>query len=543
MHKSLRFTYIISIILAITISASGMSKLVTIKFHSLRACDAWGRVGLPNPERGFRYETRIGEDETSTNRLFSPSKSVAPHVPPGAVFTDERWILGMERWRPFGVTVMQAYCYLTEYNNRLISKHKLSLIKRSLQRVRERGYKVILRFAYEKDMSARNGASPELMLKHIEQLKPILNEYADVIFAMYAGFFGAWGEWHSDRYTDNHDFVTRGEIVKALCDATPNDCPILIRTPKALLGILNSPYFNKGRGKYRHKFGLNNDAFLAEDFVKGEFTPKATEHNRKLYEFVLKSAPFMLIEGELFWSNLVQMPRKQIYSDFANDGLRAAKRLRNQHYTCLSLAHSYSDYEGKIYAIDYWMKNKITANDLLKYKLPFSPDYFKNQFGNEITRTQFEYIRDHLGYNLQLISATFPQNIKIGDNLKISAKLKNYGFSAPIRKRNVYFCLIDINGNVKAFKIPNANPQNWQPYQPGDKQFGILTHTIALAIKLPEDIVPGWYQLGIWLPDIHKTIHLDSRYAIRFANRDINWWTTAKGEYGINLIGMIHITK
>ncbi len=532
------------IFLTSNIPAMGKSKPITMHFHTLRACDAWGTVGLPNPERGFRYEARIGEDEHSTHILPAPSKSIAPHVPPPAVFTDDQWILGMQRWKPFGVTVMQVYCYLTEFNDRAISEHKLSLIKRSLQRVRERGYKVILRFAYEKDMSCHNGADPEIMLKHIKQLTPILNEYSDVIFAMYAGFFGAWGEWHSDRYTDNHDFVTRGEIVRALCDALADkDCPVLMRTPKALLGILDSPYFNKERAKYIHRFGLNNDAFLAEDSVNGEYSPKATGDNRKLYDFVLKSAPYMLIEGELFWSNLIQLPRKQVQSDFPNDGLRAAIRLRNQHYTCLSLAHCYSDYEGRVYAIDYWMKNKITERDLIKHKLPFSPDYFRNQFGELVSRTQFEYIRDHLGYNLQLISATFQQAAHNGEKISVIAKLKNFGFSAPIRKRNVYFCLIDIDGNVHAFKVPNADVRKWQPYEPNDRKFTILTHTIKTVIDISDNFKPGWYQLGIWLPDIHRKIHLDSRYAIRFANRDTNWWTNGKGEYGINLIGIIHIIR
>ncbi len=515
----------------------------TVQFHGLRPYDPWGNVGYPNPERGFRYESRIGEDQNSTKRLFAPSRSVASHVPPSAVFTDYQWILGMERWRPFGVSVMQAYCYLTEFNDKPISKHKLNLIRQSLQRVRECGYKVILRFAYEKDLSAHSGAKPEIMLTHIQQLRPILNEYADVIFAMYAGFFGAWGEWHSDKYTDNHDFVTRGEIVKALCDATPSDCPVLMRTPQALLGVLKSPYFNKQLQKYEHRFGLHNDAFLAEDMIGGAFSPKAKGENHPLYDFVLSSSAKMLVEGELFWSNLIQLPHKQAKSDFPNDGLIAAVRLRNQHYTCLSLAHCYSDYEGKPYAIDKWMINKISAKDLKKLKLPFDPEYFKDPFGKMTTRTQFEYIRDHLGYNLKLLSASFPTSAVLGSVINISANLKNYGFSAPIRKRSVYFCLIDLDCNVYPFKITNADPRHWQPYMPSDRNFVLLTHKINAQIKLPTNLKPGWHHLGIWLPDIHKPIHFDSRYAIRFMNRDTNWWTTTKGEYGINLIGMILLKK
>ena len=537
--KQIFITYIIIVMSAFVTAAP---KVTTVKFHGLRSCDPQGSVGWSNPERGFRYETLIGEDANSAKTLFSPSQSIKPQVPPAAFFTDYRWILGMERWRPFGVTVMQAYCYLTEFNDRPISKHKLSLIKRSLQHVRECGYKVILRFAYEKDMLTRSGADPEIMLQHIKQLKPLLNEYSDVIFAMYSGFFGAWGEWHADRYTDDHDFVTRGEIVKALCDAITEDCPVLMRTPLSLLGILDSPYFNKQRKIYEYRFGLNNDAFLAEDATGDAYSPKATS-NRHLYDFIIKASAHMLVEGELFWSNLIQLPTRQVRSDFPNNGIIAAERLRNQHYTCLSLAHSYSDYEGKLYAIDHWMKNSISADELRKLKLPFSPDYFKDQFEKETTRTQFEYIRDHLGYNLQLLSATFPTSVASGGKLEVSADLKNYGFSAPIRKRQVYFCLIDIDGKVRSFNASEADPREWQPYLPGDADFVLLTHNINATIKLPANLKPGWYQFGIWMPDRHETIHYDSRYSIRLANRDTNWWTTTTGEYGINLIGMIHVLK
>ena len=518
------------------------AEMATKQFRGLRATDAWGIVGLPNPERGFRYETRIGEDLTSTGRLFTPSAAVSEFTPPTPAFSDDQWILGMERCRPFGVTVMQAYCYLTEYKNKPISKKKLALLARSLRRIRERGYKVILRFAYEKDMTCNDGAPPKWMRRHIKQLRPVINQYSDVVFAMYAGFFGAWGEWHSDKYTDNHDYLTRGEIVRALIDILPSDCPVLMRTPQALLGVLDSPYFNKRRGYYLTRFGFNNDAFMAEDAVKGEFTPKAEGEKRKLYDFVVRSSRNMLIDGELFWNNLVQLSTKQVRSDFPNDGLEAAARLAKQHYTCLSLPHSYSDYEGRAGAIDKWMLLRISAEDLKKRGLPFSPSYFKDAFGGETRRTAFDYIRDHLGYNLQLLSATYTASPKLGGKMRFEAFLRNYGFSAPIRKRNVYVVIIDPNGKVFPFKT-DADPRSWRPSRVGRNSSGSDAHAVSADFALPKKMTPGWCEIGLWLPDIHTTIKKDARYAIRLANRDTNWWTTAKGGYGINLVGRVLIKE
>jgi hypothetical protein len=42
-------------------TAQGDESLLTIEFHGIRPTDPGGRVGLCNPERGFRIETLIAE--------------------------------------------------------------------------------------------------------------------------------------------------------------------------------------------------------------------------------------------------------------------------------------------------------------------------------------------------------------------------------------------------------------------------------------------------------------------------------------------------
>ena len=523
-------------------SAHAASKPATIRFHGIRKTDPMGAVGLANPDRGFRYETRIGEDEKSTEWMFTPSKAVIAQVPPSPMFTDDRWILGMGRIRPFGVTVMQAYCYLSEFNDRPISAHKLALLQRSLDRIRRRGYKALLRFAYEKDMRRRMGAKPEWMLRHIKQLEPILRQNADVILAMYAGFIGAWGEWHSDRYIDAHDYVTRGKILRALFDAIPKDCPVLMRTPEQRRKVLRSPYMKDRAEEYAGRMGIDNDGFLAGPTDGGTFFPKAAPGCEEFDRFTAISHK-LLIDGELFWSNLIQTPTRQVQAKTANDALNAAIRLRLHHYTTFSLTHSYSDFEGKNFAIDWWMIERITEADLRKSKMPISNDYFRDSFDNKVARSGFEYIRDHLGYRLELQTATFPRELTAGETLFVRLTLINRGFAAPVRKRPVRICLIDLAGNVFPVEVKGVDPRKWQPFNPGDSAFAPITHTLTGQVPIPADMKAGWYQLGVWLPDSHERIQLDARYAIRFANRDINWWVTADRKYGINLLGMVKIDE
>ena len=79
----------------------------------------------------------------------------------------------------------------------------------------------------------------------------------------------------------------------------------------------------------------------------------------------------------------------------------------------------------------------------------------------------------------------------------------------------------------------------WQPFRPGDTEYKPLVHKITCTGHLPADIQSGWHQIGLWLPDTAESLRLDSRYAIRVANRDVPWWTDPRGNYGINLLGVI----
>ena len=91
--------------------------------------------------------------------------------------------------------------------------------------------------------------------------------------------------------------------------------------------------------------------------------------------------------------------------------------------------------------------------------------------------------------------------------------------------------------------VPKADPRTWQPFEPGDETYAPLTHTIRANVTVPKDITPGWYLLGLWLPDAYPSLQKDSRYAIRVANRDAPWWTDANGAYGVNILGPVQIVE
>src|SRR5947209_4174236 len=100
------------------------------------------------------------------------------------------------------------------YNNKSLSQDILNNISSDFKAAREGGVKLILRFCYT--VTANSGACPEgficpkygdapenIILNHITQLKPLLQDNADVIACMQMGFIGTWGEnYYSDYFGD-----------------------------------------------------------------------------------------------------------------------------------------------------------------------------------------------------------------------------------------------------------------------------------------------------------------------------------------------------
>ena len=76
-----------------------------LAYHGIRPTDPGGRLGLRNPECGWRIETVIAEPARKT---FGPAHHLAGKVAP--LYQEDWWMLDAGRFEPFGLTLVQAYC-------------------------------------------------------------------------------------------------------------------------------------------------------------------------------------------------------------------------------------------------------------------------------------------------------------------------------------------------------------------------------------------------------------------------------------------------
>ncbi len=511
-------------------------------YRGIRPCDPGGRNGLPNPERGWRLETLIAEAPGAMRDtgVHGHAHHLDGRISPG--FNDHWWILDAQRYPAFGLKVIQTYCYLDEFVGRKISDAKLHLLQQSLDRLRVRGYKALLRFAYEKKGGMTRGPDLRDILRHLDQLAPVIRANADVIYVMQAGFVGAFGEWHSSARGIEKDHAALGVIMEKILDVLPPDRMTQLRVPKYKRWALEHPAFGAFRevtaatahsAQPHARIGYNNDGFLAAHTCGGTWPepPHYSNPGNPEFDYLTRESPYVAVDGELYWHD----------ERGAADGRRAIERLRLHHYGTFSLWHGYSGRVGGKYSIDHWMQDPLTADFVREQRLPCADGYFEDAQGRESPRTVFEYITDHLGYRFELQRSELPVRLRRDEPVRGGLALVNRGFSAPHNPRPVVLVLVDAGGRAHAIPVPEADPRAWQPFRPGDPMFRPLQHRLKIKAPLPKTVAPGWYQWGLWLPDAAARLRLDPRYAVRLANRDIPWWTDDRGQYGVNILGTLEV--
>ena len=401
---------------------------------------------FPNPERGF-YAVK-----TTRSASDSPLS-----------------MNGIETQRASNKTLFYMGYYPTEYMNGDIGEEFLSLIRKNMQTLRDGGAKCILRFAYSDSESERPwDPKPEIVQRHIQNIKPILQEYGDVILCFQAGFVGVWGEWY---YTQN--FVSnpqtpeqhklRKEVIDAMLEALPTDRQVALRTPMFKRMMYAESYADTltletaHNGTPKARLGSFNDCFGASSTDTGTFNGDTTR------DYWRTESKYLFMGGETCGVSA--------YCKCEN----SLKDMEDYHWTYLN-----SQYHTGV--ISRWRKDGC-----------------------------FPEIERRLGYRLHMTDVYHDATAVAGENFRVAIKLKNSGFSAPINPRAVELIFVDGKGNKTVFEQPDLDPRYW---------FAGEEVTIDRVLKVPADAT-GECSVYLNLPDPKSTLHDNPRFSIRLANDDV----------------------
>lgn len=379
-------------------------------------------------------------------------------------------------------TLYMLEFWLKDFFESDISENYLQLIRKNLAVYREGGAKCILRFGYSdgiRDLSKPYESGPfdpteECVLRHIEQLKPILQEYSDVIFVLQAGFIGCWGEWY---YTNNfvagpqtaEDYQPRKHVCDALLDALPTDRQVELRTPTYKMKMYGYSLADTITRAEAHqpttkaRLAGHNDCYLASSTDQGTFsTPSEKEYWKAETKYTIMGGETCELSNFCKCDNTL-------------------KSMADQHFTYLNISYNKE-------VIRYWTKNEC-----------------------------YDEIKTRLGYRLALTEASFTSAPVAGQPFRVVLKINNEGFASVMNPRDAELVLASTDGTtVKTFKL-NSDPRFWMP--------GTITE-VDQTIDLPEGL-SGEYTLSLNLPDPCETLRSNPMFSIRLANKDI--WDDTTG--------------
>jgi len=397
-----------------------------------------------NPERGFYKYT----ERNSTRGELSLST--------------------LESYRDEGYTLIYRIYYMGDYVDRPISGEYLDRIREDFQTIRSAGIKVVLRFAYTSKSSEPYGdATPEQVMEHVAQLKPILQENADVIAVMQAGFIGAWGEWYYTDYfaTGSPENVTpedlqeRSDLVYALLDALPAERQIQLRYVGYKRDIFGDEPISPEEaysGTPKSRIAHHNDCFVSSNNDVG------TYHSASDRTFLKADSKYTAVGGETCrWYE----PRSNCDTTLVE--------MERYHWSFINI-----DYFGT--TIQHWKDDGC-----------------------------FDDIQRRLGYRYSLTSDSIQDLSKPGGTLQGSLDLINQGFTNPYNPRGIEIILRHQSSGAEYFLPVDFDIRTTPP--------GETVH-IDFESGIPDSAPAGDYDMFLNLPDPMLSIKRDSRYAIRLAN-------------------------
>ena len=372
--------------------------------------------------------------------------------------------------RESGCTLNYLGLYFMDYFYEDLPQSVLDIIREEFENVRKAGTKLVLRHAYSWNSNVGEQEPPVgWILRHIKQLKPLLQEYYDIIYVVQAGFIGTYGEW-AFRSNVSGDVQDR-MVVDALLDALPASRQVAIRTPRHTMDMYNlhlkdtltrKTAFD---GSAHSRLAAHNDCFLTNGNDCGTY---AGSVERK---FWLKDSRFMSMGGE----NCIADDPKLCGC------VNAYQDLKDYHWSYLSA--------GKL--TDHW-KNGGCNDDIVS----------------------------RVGYRFVLNGLATEGNFAAGKDFTLKICLTNFGFASLINPRQLHFVIRNSDDPSELYDfVSETDPRVWE---------GCNSYVHKETLHMPEGLKSGAkYTVYLNLPDESKHLANDPRYSVRFANKDV--WDEATG--------------
>lgn len=386
--------------------------------------------------------------------------------------------------------------------NKDIDEDTLASIEKTCELAEAQGVKLIFRFAY--DDKGYIGTEPDdvsWIVRHIEQIAPILSEYAGTVISVECGMIGPWGEMHSSQYV-NRKYAD--QIIEAWLTGLDESITVQCRNASYIVyycGMMPNRFLKSlplTPDSPGYRLGMYNDGYLGTANDYGTWDNIGSTETAKLYrengiDLLKDQASRIPYGGELAYSTLEQLT--DLESPIYTDGF--VKELYDTHLCYLRNITSYSP---------------VLNDELLKLQLTEDHDFegmpdISAYYGVNLQK----FMLDHMGYRFVLRSAQTSASVMAGDVVKLRGAVENVGFGNLIGQYKSEFIILDEKGNIAAVTDALIDPASWQSCTESEYE---------VTLSVPAD-ASGKYSVYLRISAMGYEEDEYGACAVAFANEDI----------------------
>ena len=294
-----------------------------------------------------------------------------------------------------------------------------------------------------------------LILRHIDQLTGLINQYPDVILSIESGMLGHWGEQHStqlalgwcgtcDRCVSQNYYNCRNRnaeeqrvrqnffrVIEKWLDSTRDyvpDVTISVRYPPIFVWWYNvrygtnysadtiheMPVSQPGTDEYR--IGVWNDSYLANETDSGTYSARDVQYYANLrtesLAWLERQGRHTYFGGEYGWTDFDAHYHTVSYME---------NEARLTHTTYL---------RGPVWMgglLEYWRDNTYSGSDRVYRR----------------KTTELQYIENRLGYRFVMRNSKLSSAPKAGGNLILSGVIENVGFAPMLFSASASVLLVN----------------------------------------------------------------------------------------------------
>lgn len=371
----------------------------------------------------------------------------------------------LEEARANGCSLVFIMYDIGDFRDRDLSGQKIEELETIFKKARGEGLKVVFRAAYGFDEASVYNDPKELALitRHIRQIKPVLQEYGDILYAVQAGFLGAYGEWHSSNFGDPPSADAQAAVLSELFDGLPKNVFICVRRPSFIRMLLAQGKLDQ---VYAGRIGVHNDALLGSADDYGTYTDWSREEELRWAAAYFRQLPY---GGETCCLS----------------GYAAARNAVSE-FSMLHLSFLNSQYNLNV--LNGWRSETVGGVNA------------------------YDYIGQHMGYRFSLQSAELSPSVKPGGDLKAVLHISNTGFASLCGD---YRTSLVLKGQHTELSIPlEPDATGWPP--DGNAE-------LCAEFEIPEGTGDDALRIGLQIADGGGSLSGDDRYAVALQNSGMDF--------------------